>query len=276
MGSLIAALASYLDARANHGRWLLRMEDLDPPREPPGASDTILRQLDALRLHWDGEVLYQSQRHGAYQEALASLESMDHIFYCRCSRKRLRELHAVYDGHCRLRREPVAVKTAVRLQVAPLSLGFDDRIQGWFQQQLDTEVGDFVIKRKDGLFAYQLAVVVDDAFQKITDIVRGYDLLDSTPRQLYLQRLLEYPTPRYAHIPIIVNSRGQKLSKQRFAAAIDVDDGPQLLLEALRFLGQRPPSDLRGADCATLLDWATENWDIQAVPKLANIPEITS
>lgn len=274
MGSLIAALASYLDARANQGRWLVRMEDLDPPREPPGAADTILHQLEALHLHWDGEVLFQSQRLDAYHEALARLSAGNHIFYCRCSRKRLRALPSGYDGHCRSRRQPVPEKTAVRVQVPECSLGFDDRIQGWFQQQLALEVGDFVIKRKDGLFAYQLAVVVDDAFQQITHIVRGYDLIDSTPRQLYLQQVLDYPAPRYAHIPIIVNSRGEKLSKQRFAAAIDLSNAAQLLLEALRFLGQRPPGDLRGADCATLLDWATMNWDIQAVPKLANIPEI--
>ncbi|MFN3162133.1 MAG: tRNA glutamyl-Q(34) synthetase GluQRS [Pseudohongiellaceae bacterium] len=274
MGSLIAALASYLDARSQKGRWLLRMEDLDPPREPAGAADTILRQLDELHLHWDGEVLYQSQRHAAYREALARLSSAGHTFACTCTRKRLRSLDSVYDGHCRTRTDLGEKKHAVRLRVTPGSLAFTDRIQGQFQQQLDTEVGDFVVRRKDGLFAYQLAVVVDDAFQHVTDIVRGYDLLDSTPRQLYLQGLLGYPRPHYAHIPVIVNSRGEKLSKQRFAEPINVENGARLLLEALRFLGQRPPAELAGADCPTLLAWATEHWDIQAVPKLANIPEI--
>jgi len=273
MGSLIAALASYLDARANQGQWLLRMEDLDPPREPAGAATTILRQLEALQLHWDGEVLYQSTRLGAYREALAALSAAGHTFACTCTRKRLRSLDAVYDGHCRTATGLEKQEHAVRLRVTERYLAFEDRIQGRFGQQLETEVGDFVIKRKDGLFAYQLAVVVDDGFQQVTDIVRGYDLLDSTPRQLYLQALLEYPTPKYAHIPVIVNQQGEKLSKQRFAEPIDVENAPRLLLEALRFLGQRPDAGLKDCDCGTLLDWAIDHWDIQAVPKLANIPE---
>lgn len=274
MGSLVAALASYLDARANAGLWLLRMEDLDPPREPAGAADLILRQLRDLHLHWDGEVLYQSSRHDAYAAALQQLEEEQLCFACGCSRQRLRELDSVYDGHCRDIASVANKRHAIRLQVADQRICFIDRIQGETCQDLLTEVGDFVIRRKDGLFAYQLAVVVDDAFQGITDIVRGHDLLDSTPRQIFLQRQLACPQPRYAHIPVIVNSAGQKLSKQHFATAIDTQSGPGLLYEGLCFLGQYPPQKLRRWDCSAQLQWAIEHWDIQAVPKLANIPEV--
>lgn len=276
MGSLIAALASYLDARAQRGHWLVRMEDLDPPREPAGAADIILAQLDALGLHWDGSVLYQSQRQDAYEEALRELQHSDLCFACDCSRQRLRALNSVYDGHCREHKPEPGKKTALRIKILPERFTFIDRIQGEYSQQLADDVGDFVIKRKDGLFAYQLAVVVDDAFQQITDIVRGYDLLDSTPRQLYLQQCLKLATPRYAHIPVIVNNKGQKLSKQHFATPIDAQNGPFLLHEALKFLGQRPDKKLCQASCTELLQWGVEHWDIQAVPKLANIPEVAS
>ena len=272
MGSLLAALASFLDARACGGQWLLRMEDLDPPREPEGAADTILRQLDELELHWDGPVLYQSQRHQAYQEALNFLAEEGLCFPCSCTRQRLKSLDGIYDGHCRGARNP-GPQAAIRMQVDNEVYSFEDRIQGQYSQQLESDVGDFVILRKDRLFAYQLAVVVDDEYQQITDIVRGQDLLDSTPRQIYLQQKLNYATPRYAHIPVIVNSQGEKLSKQRFATPVDAAHGPRLLIQALSYLGQSPEPQLEDADCHTILGWATENWDIQAVPKLANIPE---
>lgn len=276
MGSLIAALASYLDARASSGLWLLRMEDLDPPREPEGAAEQILRQLSDLQLHWDGDVLYQSARLDAYEEALQTLQAKQLCFNCTCSRQRLRTLDSVYDGHCRQSPAPVGKRHAVRLTVKDQRICFPDRIQGHTCQDLATDVGDFVIRRKDGLFAYQLAVVVDDAYQGVTDIVRGHDLLDSTPRQIYLQQQLGLPEPRYAHIPIIVNRAGQKLSKQHFATAIDTESGSRLLHEGLRFLGQRPPERLRSWDCGAQLQWAIEHWDIQAVPKLATIPEVSA
>lgn len=274
MGSLIAALASYLDARAHKGVWLLRMEDLDPPREPEGAAEIILSQLEALHLHWDGAVLYQSQRLEAYADALSELKHQQLCFPCSCTRQRLKSLGGVYDGHCRsAAADTRAGSYAIRAAVVDEDCCFDDRIQGRFCQHLEKEVGDFVIKRKDGLFAYQLAVIVDDEFQQISDIVRGQDLLDSTPRQIYLQRRLGYQTPRYAHIPVIVDEHGDKLSKQSFAEAIDADNGSELIYQALAYLGQSPDSGLRGSDCETLLKWGVENWDIQAVPKLATIPQ---
>ncbi len=276
MGSLIAALASYLDARSNSGVWLLRMEDLDPPREPEGAADTILKQLDELGLHWDGEVLYQSQRLDAYQVVLDKLAALQLSFPCNCTRQRLRSLNGVYDGHCRKTQAPITEASAIRVDVPDEYYHFTDSIQGEFGQNLAKDIGDFVVRRKDGLFAYQLAVIVDDEFQQITDIVRGQDLLDSTPRQLFLQRQLGFTTPRYAHIPIMVNQDGEKLSKQRFAAAVDPKKGPELLFQALAFLGQSPEPELLGSDCPTLLAWGTDNWDIQAVPKLAKLPESAS
>jgi glutamyl-Q tRNA(Asp) synthetase len=275
MGSLIAALASFLDARAVGGRWLLRMEDLDPPREPPGAAEQILEQLRNLELHWDGEVLYQSQRQDAYAAALTQLDAAGLLYRCSCSRQRIRELDGRYDGHCRKQSAAAGADYAIRLQTRDAPVGFMDRIQGEFSQAIETEVGDFVIRRKDGLFAYQLAVVVDDGYQQITDVVRGYDLLDSTPRQIYLQSLLGLPRPNYAHFPVLVNDQGQKLSKQHFAAAVDIADARRALYEGLKFLGLKPPATIASSPCATQLVWAIEHWDIQAVPKLANIPELS-
>ncbi|MCI5107785.1 MAG: tRNA glutamyl-Q(34) synthetase GluQRS [Pseudomonadales bacterium] len=275
MGSLIAALASYLDARAASGQWLLRMEDLDPPREPAGAAEQILEQLRYLEMHWDGEVLYQSQRHDAYAAALSQLDSNGLLYRCSCSRQRIRELNGRYDGHCRTQAVAGDKDCAIRLQTSAASIEFTDRIQGKFSQAVETEVGDFVIRRKDGLFAYQLAVVVDDGYQQITDVVRGYDLLDSTPRQIYLQSLLGLPRPNYAHFPVLVNDQGQKLSKQHFAAAVDISEAGRCLFEGLKFLGLQPPRALATSPCAAQLAWGIEHWDIQAVPKLANIPELS-
>lgn len=275
MGSLIAALASYLDARAASGQWLLRMEDLDPPREPAGAAEQILEQLRYLEMHWDGEVLYQSQRHDAYTAALSQLESAGLLYRCSCSRQRIRELKGRYDGHCRTQAVTGDKDYAIRLQTSAANIEFMDRIQGKFSQAVETEVGDFVIRRKDGLFAYQLAVVVDDGYQQITDVVRGYDLLDSTPRQIYLQSLLGLPRPNYAHFPVLVNDQGQKLSKQHFAAAVDISEAGRCLFEGLKFLGLQPPRALATSPCAAQLAWGIEHWDIQAVPKLANIPELS-
>ncbi|MDA0688954.1 MAG: tRNA glutamyl-Q(34) synthetase GluQRS [Proteobacteria bacterium] len=271
-GSLLAALASYLDARSSNGTWLLRMEDLDPPREPAGTDQIILDQLQALELSWDGEVLYQSSRLPAYEECLQQLTDSGLCFRCDCSRPRIKSLGSVYDGHCRDRDLGETRNSAIRLRVDNSQIEFCDQIQGAYSQRLIEDVGDFILRRKDGLFAYQLAVVVDDAFQNINRIVRGYDLLDSTPRQIYLQRILGFPTPSYAHIPVVTNEQGQKLSKQHFAEPIDTRNGSEQVLLALKFLGQQPPDSLRGSKLKTILEWAREHWDIQAVPKLANMP----
>ncbi|MEX2468473.1 MAG: tRNA glutamyl-Q(34) synthetase GluQRS, partial [Pseudohongiellaceae bacterium] len=275
MGSLIAALASFLDARANQGSWLVRMEDLDPPREVQGAAAQILDQLQQFGMQWDGEVLYQSQRHGAYSRALSRLEARGLVYRCDCSRARIRALGSVYDGHCRERSLPPTAHFALRLRTDMTPVTFSDAIQGDRRQVVEREVGDFVIRRKDGLFAYQLAVVVDDAYQNISHVLRGYDLLESTARQIYLQRCLQLPMPGYAHIPIIVNADGEKLSKQHFARPVNAAMAPQLLHEALKFLGLRPPADQRQAKVATQLEWAIGHWDIQSVPKLATIPELS-
>ncbi|MGJ8690320.1 MAG: tRNA glutamyl-Q(34) synthetase GluQRS [Gammaproteobacteria bacterium] len=269
-GSLIAALASYLDAKANNGLWLLRMEDLDPAREPEGTAEQILNCLDQLSLHWDGEVVYQSDRLDAYAEALHTLRSKELIYSCDCTRQQVQAMGGVYDNRCRTRSDKV-IGGAIRLQTAKTQIHFTDSIQGEQSQDVLNECGDFVLVRKDELFAYQLAVVVDDEFQGITDVVRGFDLLDSTPRQIYLQQCLGYPQPRYAHIPVAVNSEGQKLSKQHFADAIDPQQASQLLYRALLFLGQQPDPGLQSAEVEDLLAWAIAYWDIQAVPKLANI-----
>ena len=270
LGSLVAALASYLDARAAGGAWLLRMEDLDPPREPAGAADTILRQLDELGLHWDGPVLYQSSRLEAYAAILEQLRQAGFCFACDCSRTRIRAMGSVYDGHCRELGLPPGGDSAMRLRTRPGVFGIDDRIQGRFEQELESAVGDFVVRRRDGLFAYQLAVVADDAMQRINQVVRGVDLLDSTPRQLYLQALLGYPEPRYAHFPVLLNARGQKMSKQHFAAPVDTSAPESLLRLALEFLRHSPPAELAGP--GEVLDWAVGNWDILRIPARHGIP----
>ncbi len=246
------------------------MEDLDPPREPPGAADTILRQMEDLGMYWDGEVLYQSTRLSAYEEILQDLLSRNLCFPCTCSRRQVRAMGSVYDGSCRSRTGDPAGSYALRLRTVPEMWGMEDRIQGRYEQNLESDVGDFVVRRRDGLFAYQLAVVADDAYQSINQVVRGIDLLDSTPRQLYLQSLLGYPRPHYAHFPVLLNEQGQKLSKQHFAAPVDTRQPAALLRRALCFLNHPPPTDLAGP--AELLDWAAGNWDILRIPAWRGIP----
>lgn len=263
-GSLLGALASFLDARAANGRWLLRMEDLDPPREQAGAQASILRCLRAHGLTWDGAVLYQSQRAEAYRTALQALLAADAAFYCTCSRAELAGSDGLYPGRCRGQRQRPAGEHAIRLCVARSFVAFDDALQGHVEQDLGSEVGDFVIFRKEQWAAYQLAVVVDDAAQGITHVVRGSDLLDSTPRQIYLQQLLGAPTPTYAHIPVIVNASGQKLSKQTYATALDEHGACANLRAALDFLGQPAPPP--GGDVEALLHWAIAHWQLALVP----------
>jgi glutamyl-Q tRNA(Asp) synthetase len=271
-GSLLAALASFLDARAHQGRWLMRMEDLDPSREPAGAAQQILETLDAFALHWDGEVIYQSDRLSQYHTTLSFLNDQNLTYGCDCSRQRIRGNQGVYDNVCRNRACPPIDDFAIRLRLPDINIQFEDKIQGMYQQNLPSQCGDVVLRRRDGLIAYQLAVVVDDAWQGVTDVVRGYDLIDSTPRQIALQHILGYQTPRYAHIPVACNTLGQKLSKQHFAKALEPSNSRVYLREALRFLGQdlsgSPPSETP----QSLLQRAIERWDIQRVPKLANIP----
>ena len=283
-GSLLAGVASYCDAKAQGGRWLVRIEDLDPPREPAGTAAIILDQLLAFGLQWDGDVLYQSERLDAYAAALTQLANEGLCFRCECTRADLRAQGNVYSGHCRAQGVSARdlqygdsrgdrAEAALRVRVSDQQVAVDDRVQGRFEQALKKEVGDFVVRRKDGLFAYQLAVVVDDAFQGITDIVRGIDLLDSTPRQLCLQRYLNLPEPRYAHIPVIVDTHGDKLSKQSFAPAVDTTQASRLLLRCLELLGQQPTAALSSAAPDEILSWAVTHWDMQQVPKLATLSE---
>ncbi len=264
MGSLVAAVASYLDARSHNGRWLMRMEDLDPPRETREAADHILTALEECNLYWDGDVLYQSQRYAAYQEAIETLKRQELVFACDCTRQQIQEAGGVYPGTCR-HRHLAAGETALRCKVATGQIIFRDRIQGEQSQHLDKEVGDFVIKRKDGLYAYQLAVVVDDAFQDITHVVRGIDLMDSTPRQIYLQRLLGLNQPAYAHIPVIVNDQGQKLSKQHMASPIDTGSKKKisyLLFSSMDYLGLAPEPALIMESPGDILAWGIAHWSI--------------
>lgn len=275
LGSLLAAIASYLDARSNNGLWLLRIEDLDPPREPAGAADQILRQLEQFNLNWDGAVLYQSTRLDAYAAVLDQLTRDQLCYACTCTRPQIRAMGKVYNGHCRQQQFGMSdcTDSSIRLKTETGQIRFTDAVQGDNSTEIATDCGDFIIRRKDGLFAYQLAVVVDDEYQGITDIVRGFDLLDSTPRQIYLQRLLQYHTPRYCHLPVITDANGDKLSKQRFATAIAASQALPLTHRVLHLLGQEPPALTEFTNTAELLDWAVAHWDIQAVPKLANIPQ---
>lgn len=271
-GSLLAAVASFLDARANGGKWLVRVEDLDPPREPAGSAELILQQLSDLGLNWDGEVLYQSTRLDAYAQALHQLQEAGLCYPCDCTRGQIREMGNAYDGSCRRRKTPPKKPYALRVKTTAAEIGFDDAVQGHYSQQLEDEAGDFVLLRKDELFAYQLAVVVDDEYQQISHVVRGFDLLDSTPRQIYLQQQLGYRPLHYAHIPIIVDNLGQKLSKQAFAPAIETSKAAELIFSALSVLGQSPPTKLKMESPATQLEWATLNWNMQSVAGIESIP----
>jgi glutamyl-Q tRNA(Asp) synthetase len=271
-GSLVAALASYLDARAVGGRWLLRMEDLDPPREEPGAQAAILKALESYGFEWDGEMVRQSERHAAYAEVLNRLFNQGLAYACTCSRKQLEPYHGIYPGLCRNAGHGQE-DGAIRLRVPELEYRFTDRVQGEFRQHLGRDVGDFVIRRRDGLYAYQLAVVLDDAWQGVTDIVRGADLLDSTPRQLYLQELLGLPQPRYLHVPLITQPDGHKLGKSYRSPPLAADQATPLLLRALRALRQKTDSEMAHASPREVLSWGIEHWDALLIPRTLNVPE---
>ncbi|PMU08148.1 MULTISPECIES: tRNA glutamyl-Q(34) synthetase GluQRS [unclassified Pseudomonas] len=271
-GSLVAALASYLDARSVGGRWLMRMEDLDPPREEPGAQAAILNALESYGFEWDGEMVRQSDRHDAYAEVLNRLFNHGLAYACTCSRKQLEPYHGIYPGFCRNAGHDTK-DAAIRLRVPELEYHFIDRVQGEYRQHLGREVGDFVIRRRDGLYAYQLAVVLDDAWQGVTDIVRGADLLDSTPRQLYLQELLGLPEPRYLHIPLITQPDGNKLGKSYRSPPLTEDQATPLLLRALRALGHNPGAELAYATPREVLNWGIAHWDAGLIPRTLNLPE---
>lgn len=267
-GSLVAAVASYLQARNHEGKWLLRVEDIDPPREQAGATDAILKALDRYGFEWDGDVIFQSDSLEAHEAALRSLQDRELAYPCSCSRRDLEgarrgTLGIIYPGTCR--NGCVAAETAIRLRTTNAPISFVDTLQGLQTQHLESESGDFVIRRRDGLIAYQLAVVVDDQIEGITEVVRGIDLMDSTPRQIWLQQLLGYQTPDYAHIPVVTHPNGDKLSKLTGASGIPMTGKARALVATLVALGQKPPQTLQDCGLADVWQWAVENWQIGAL-----------
>jgi len=269
LGSLYTAVASYLAARSRGGRWLLRIEDLDRMRERPGAADGIVRTLSALGFEWDGPVVRQSTRTALYREALDRLRAAAALFECSCSRRELADEDR-YPGTCR--RGPTRPgATCNRLRVDAGRIEFTDEIQGRFRQDVAAQVGDFTLQRRDGIIAYALAVVVDDAEQGVTQVVRGADLLDNTPRQILLQRRLALPTPRYAHVPLLVEPDGSKLAKSRASRAVERALGTphaaaELLCRTCRMLGMAPPPGLDREKISAIWSWAISAWSEKTVP----------
>jgi glutamyl-Q tRNA(Asp) synthetase len=276
-GSLVAALAGCCDARAAGGEWLVRIEDVDTPRSRQRLGDEMLATLRAYGFEWDGAVVHQSERTALYQAALARLAAHGRVFVCACTRKELGAAplgvagERVYPGTCRAGIAPGRTGRAWRLKVDDEPIGFRDRLQGWQEQRLARDIGDFIIKRADGPFAYQLAVVVDDAAQGITHVVRGADLLASTARQIWLQRQLELPTPSYLHHPVAITTTGEKLSKQTGAPPLDPADPLPALVRAWEFLAQ-PPAPAAPTSVADFWRWAQQAWTPTTLPPVAMLP----
>ena len=278
-GSLVAAVGSYLDARAHGGEWLLRIEDIDVPRSVPGSADAILRTLAGFGFEWDGELVRQSDRLDRYHAALTRLQLDGNAYPCACSRSKIavsatrRSVDGglLYPGTCRAGLPAGSAARAWRLRVPDREFFFHDRIQGDSRQNLERDVGDFVLLRADGQYAYQLAVVVDDAAQGVNAVVRGADLIDSTARQLWLMECLGLPAPSFAHLPVAVNPTGEKLSKQTRAAAVDPTQGVPLLANVLRFLGQAAPDDAERFSINDFWSWAVAHWSLSRVPAVRAI-----
>jgi glutamyl-Q tRNA(Asp) synthetase len=273
---LLAAVASYLEARKHDGQWLLRIEDIDPPREQPGATEEILAALERYGFAWDGPVTYQSESHAHHREAVQELIESGMAYRCGCSRRDLAaarrcSLGIVYPGTCRNGSD--AQEAALRVRTDDVPLTFDDYLQGSQVHRLESESGDFIILRRDKLIAYQIAVVVDDHLQGITDVVRGIDLMDSTPRQIWLQHLLGYAQPNYCHIPVAINDQGQKLSKSHGSKGVSLEHAERELHRALVALQQHPPGDLETATIPEIWEWAAQNWNIDG---LKNVDQIAT
>ena len=265
-GSLVTAVASYLDAKAHGGQWLVRVDDLDTERTVRDASGQILRDLEAFSLEWDGPVVYQARQQDLYQATFERLRLAGLAYPCACSRK---EAGGRYAGTCRNGLPLGQPARSWRLRVpASTKIRFEDRVQGFYSQHVQAEVGDFTLRRADGPFSYQLAVVVDDATQGVTDVVRGADLLDNAPRQIHLQQCLGMRTPRYAHVPVATNEAGKKLSKSTGAAALDRSSPAAELRRALIFLGHQPPAEHAESPVEDLLAWAIGVWSVERVPQL--------
>ena len=275
-GSLITALASFLDAKKNNGTWLVRLEDIDPPREKKGASDHILKTLEAFGLHWDENILFQSQQFDYYLHLIEQLFNEQHCYYCQCTRGEIKAIGGIYQGHCRhlnIEKNNSAIRVINQYGIAQ----YHDLIQGNVSCDQTFAKEDFIIFRKDGLFAYQLAVVADDIFQNINHIIRGCDLLEPTARQLSFYQLLgDKPiqpvlSPLYGHIPLAITEQGYKLSKQNNAQAIDNNNPQPALFAALQFLGQQPPNDLKFSSVESIIKWAITHWQREFVPKKREI-----
>ncbi|AOM42541.1 tRNA glutamyl-Q(34) synthetase GluQRS [Xenorhabdus hominickii] len=264
-GSLVTALGSYLQARANHGKWLMRIDDIDPPREVPGATNRILKVLEHYGLYWDDDVLYQSRRHEAYRDILNQLKQQGNSYCCTCTRQRIQQLGGFYDGHCQHLHLPHH-NAAVRLKQHHPVYGFDDKLQGYTTVSTAMAEEDFIIHRKDGLFAYNLVVVIDDNYQGVTEIVRGADLIEPTVRQLSLYQHLNFTMPDYVHLPLVLNKEGNKLSKQNHAQPIPLGDPKPLLIDALSFLNQPTITGWQDITTDQLLQQAIAGWNINTVP----------
>jgi glutamyl-Q tRNA(Asp) synthetase len=270
----VAALGSYLDARTHGGEWHLRIDDLDPPRVAPDATDSILRCLEQLGFEWDGPVIHQSRRAAAYHAALHRLRQHGLVYPCACSRKEIAEHAAmgvegpVYPGTCRHGMPPGREAHALRLLMIGARVAFDDGVLGPQAHDLEREAGDFVLYRMDRVFSFHLASAVDDGELGMTNIVRGADLLESSARQIHVLRLLTLPVPRYAHLPVAVDGQGRKLSKQTHAQPVQCAAPATVLISALRFLGQTPPAALESATLAEVWSWAIAQWRLELVPRI--------
>lgn len=258
LGSLYTALASFLQARSRQGLWQLRIDDLDFSRNIKGSADSILKTLDAFGLHWDGSVVYQSETLDGYYEGLDKLAKDKLTYACTCSRK---TLTAIYSGVCRDKQTQPASPYSQRIKTDSRIISFKDELQGLLFHNLAEQHGDFILKRKDQIIAYQFAVVIDDDRQQVSHVVRGCDLLDSTPRQIYLQQVLGLATPDYMHVPVIIDEHGYKLSKQTLATAVDLKHPHAVIFELLTLLRQKPPRELQYESTTELLSWAIEHWN---------------
>lgn len=281
LGSLFTALGSFLEARTRKGRWLLRIDDLDTPRNVPGVTEAILRTLDAFGLHWDEPIAYQSQHQQAYQQALTNLQQLQLLYYCTCSRRSLSDVspdalgsERVYPQFCRNQYHLPGGQAAVRIKTESVMITFNDVLQGTITENLATQHGDFILQRKDRIIAYQLAVVLDDYVQGVNQVVRGSDLLASTIKQIYLHQCLKLPIPSYCHMPVITGAQGLKLSKRDFAPAVNHQNRQQILFKLLELLQQNPPSVLRNEPVAVQLDWALKHWNPNALNHVRSI-EVT-
>lgn len=270
LGSLYTALASFIDARYHNGQWRLRIDDLDTPRNVQGASDAILRCLEQFELYWDGEVYYQSQHVSRYHALLHDLIHAGQIYACRCSRKQLAQ-QLIYPGNCREAHFPDNEQAALRVKINAQPIDFEDDCQGKISQKLTEEQGDFIVRRRDQIIAYQFAVVVDDHDQGVNHVVRGVDLLDSTAKQIHLHQQLGFKLPNYLHLPILVDAQGQKLSKQTLAAPVDTQNPSLTLWRLLKMLRQNPPENLRKMAINEQLQWAIGHWQPHALKKIRAI-----